>query len=305
MLDPLRNALLWIGGVVAAIIAILSSIGFLATVANLNLLGVDMLLLEHDPLFYLARGALVSTTLLLDAARLVFVLSFVVVLGVAAWPALRSLLGRFARRVFSGRILTMVQRYGWIAAYLGLFAYVYFVSDAYVQRFAGYLSLNGVLSNSTLPPGAGPGILEPFCLGPTPERITELVVAGFILALCCMGARALTVGRSRGSIFMLPFLLLLLTFVYVLPSAYGALLMRQSFTLARVRVDGHERTLVLIHRAGDQFLFWDREQSALVWIPERQLDSLTLSKRLPLRDLNPALAALCQRTSPAAGTGGT
>jgi len=46
----------WLSGSLAGIAAILTVCGYLITISNLNLLGLDLSILEYNPEFYLRKG---------------------------------------------------------------------------------------------------------------------------------------------------------------------------------------------------------------------------------------------------------
>jgi hypothetical protein len=147
LLKPAAAFIAWLSGSLAAIAGILYGFGFLATLSNLHLLGLDELVLSFDPSFYLQRGSRFA----LYVIRLLFEIlldPLVVLVAVAA-------VGLMVRRIWRERraiqkVERAVKRLGEkIAAWPSLL-YALLLLVLLLQMLPTYANLTNLLDISDL-----------------------------------------------------------------------------------------------------------------------------------------------------------
>jgi hypothetical protein len=278
-LRTLGAAVAWLSGSLAGIGAIFYACGYLATLANLHLLGLDLLALHYEPTFYIQRGAgflLVSAMAIGQFWFVVFVTAALVFLG---WRLLRGRSRRLATRqpfrALAGR------RAVWaVAAYLTLLVLLALQLRAHFL-FPEDLAVSGVLY-----PAAGGGAaaspIRDWLLsgkeGLLQERyaifVNQQVVIGVLLLLAWLLHRA---WRWSG-LTIAPFAVVFAISLAWLPLEYGKLALPNKFPQIAIRYEkpaegagGQAAAVYLLNKTDSEFVLWDAAQRKIVWVPSRNV----------------------------------
>lgn len=291
----------WLSGSVAGLAALLYAIGFIATLANLSVLGVDFFLIGYDSVFFIARGANAILYLALALGDFLLLIAPVFVIVPPLVLGVRALHQRLAgHRSHLGERTQERLRQGALAlAYLGLLAYLYFALHRYVGEFSAYASIAGLLFN---PAGAAAGkgalALPALCSADIAQgRLRVLMVVAAGAAVVTLLAIRITRGWRFRGLLLTPFVVILVIFAFLLPATYGALLVQRS--LAPVRITAPSATTPrdydLISKTGSEFVLWDPAEKRVVWMPASAVSIAAIGHKEPLSTLLPGLRTLCQR----------
>jgi hypothetical protein len=208
LLRALGAAIAWLSGSLAAITAIFYAFGYLATLANLDMLGLDLLAFHYDSSFYIARGA--DALLLSGTVIGGFWLALFVVLGLFA--AAGDMPNRIGGWLSAKPLLRLLIHFRMPAKpwlYVLLLAIILWLVAGSWQMlpFPSDLGVSGVLYSDTAD-GAARSVRQWIVAGDT-LRLNELygafVVREGVLATFIIVAWALTRGWRRRAAAMPPF----------------------------------------------------------------------------------------------------
>jgi hypothetical protein len=291
----LGSAVAWLSGSLAGIGAIFYAFGYLITLANLDLLGVDLLVFRYDPTTYIHRGSdflLLSVIIVAKAWGPAFVVAVLGFLG-SQMPRVRKA-RLWATQPFFCRIgehpdLLKAAAY---LAILALFAReLLWAHSAFQEDMAA----SGVLY-----PTAGSGAAE--------SRVREWIVTGkqgqlydhyaaFVAQQAVIGALLLAAwGLTRAwrwrVLLTAPFALGSALALAWLPLEYGKLVLSNKFSQVLVRFEQSTvatsqppATMYLLNRTDTDFVLWAADQRKIVWIPARTVTSAELSASRSLSEI--------------------
>lgn len=272
--------LAWLSGSLAGIGAVLYALGFIATYAADQLLGIGFAFSSRDPVFYMGRGAsLIMRTLIIAVWPL---LLLVVLAAIVRWLHRRT--GLAQRSGIGG------QR--WIAAAaapavsltmmaLALYALCIVVPALDVP---GLLFLDTAELKQAC---ATANALEAAVLA---QKGPELSIWFNKLALCAGGVAGLgfiaRLSLHRDGVVVWLSIAGLAGFLMLtlLPIGYGLLAVRVSVPEIWLAPPQHENAgpVRLLSRSADGILVWIEEKRVVQWVSNRLIDTLTVGPRQPL-----------------------
>lgn len=276
-LEGIKTFVLWIGGALAGITALLYTCGYLVTRSHLAMLGLYGLV-EYGNDYFLQEGAKFVITTAYAVLRPL--LSIVVVLGVAVlvvgvlWSLVeRSPLGAWMRRAGErvGAIARsgVVRRFGFALFLVALLAHAWHFFDDYERP----LTVVNLLYED--PASGSAGDLSALVLaGDTVtlhHRFEGLLWGALLAALLTFAAwRVASPWPSRGWL-VLPFAVTLTLYLVTLPMAYGVLERPVRYSVVRFAGEADAvpagELLFLLDRKGDGFVVWDSASRRVLWVP--------------------------------------
>lgn len=278
VLEGFKAFLLWVGGALAGVTALLYTCGYLVTRAHLSMLGLfgvvefsNDYFLQEGSKFLLSAGYDVLRTLLPLAA--VFGAIAVVVLVIA----------RLLRNTGAGKWLASLRdrlaasrwwRYALFA--LLLFALLSH-ADRYLREYERPLAVANLLYRD---PSAQPAVkagtpaeLEAWILAGDTERLKrafeDLLAGAVIAAVLALAAWRVAAPWRFRAWLVAPFLLALVIYVVTLPMAYGALQRPVRYAVVTFSSDTPVGTgpLFLLAKSAEAFVVWDAAARRVVWVP--------------------------------------
>lgn len=287
----------WLSGSAAGLAALLYALGFLVTLGNLNLLGINFFLIGFEPVFYISRGANFILYLAFELGHFLIVLApLVVIIPVLKWG-----FTAFYHRLSMGSPGTgrLIGRYRPLVGYGLLLGYLYLVLTRYLSRFSAITSVSGLL----LAPAEGfqrfpPDLLLPWCdplLAQAQFRILFLVALGtLVVTLLAFKTTHDWRWHSWRPLLLTPFVVMALIFGLLVPVAYGSLLVGGQLAFVSIRFrEGNTLNAWFVSKAPEEVVVWDNTQESILWIPKESLFDLRLGKAGPLRELSPLLRSRC------------
>jgi hypothetical protein len=299
----------WLSGATVGLAALLSGFGYVAVGANARFLGLDPVLVSYSSVDYLQRGAEAWIYIALSAAATFITLSLILIV-----PPVLSWIARWAGRVLPRResgAASFVRRHAdlWrLALYCVLLAYIYFVFyDRNVEQFQTVLRVSDVLYkvNPTEEDGAQEkdgaqkdGAQKRIVCGQNDDNVVAfnkaVIVGGIAIALLLLATRA-TARMTSFRWLLAPFAVVVVLFLYMLGSLYGALLMERRFSPVELDTGtGPEDGLYLIDETSDRFVLWRPADLTIIAVAEGDVKRLALHRRLDLRKIHPGLVSACQ-----------
>lgn len=312
VLEGFKGFLLWVGGSLAGITAILYACGYLVTRAHLSMLGLYGLV-DYGNDYFLQEGAKFLVTTGYTVVRTLLPLATGAAVLVVGWLLLRSMLGAARRSRWFSAVRERIAPAGlrarlratgaWIAShhalwrrlfYVLLFVALVFHADDYLGAFDRPLSIENVLyAQPTSASGVKPGTaaeIGHWILSDARDGLTrvfeDLLFGAFLAAVLALFAwRTVRPWRQRAWLAA-PFFAALLIYLVMLPMAYGVLerpIRYPVLSLATkedtVQPKGKIFLLALTDRA---FVVWSRDARKVVWFP---VESVTRAEIRTVEDL--------------------
>jgi|GEM_PF-5837399 len=290
----------WLSGSAAGVAALLYALGFLVTLGNLNLLGINFFLIGFEPVFYISRGANFILYLAFELGHFLIILApLVVIIPILNW-VFTGLYHRLLRGTSGvGRLIGRYHHWVGYGLYGLLLCYLYLVLTRYLSKFSAITSVSGLL---LVPVGGvqrfSPDLLHPWCdpfLAQAQFRILFLVALGtLVVTLLAFKATHDWRWHSWRPLLLTPFVVMALIFGLLVPVAYGSLLVGGQFAAVTIHFrDGNTMNAWFVSKAPEEIVVWDNTQESILWIPKESLSDLRLGKAAPLRDLSPLLRSRC------------
>ena len=291
----------WLSGTLIGITGLFYAIGFIATIANLSFLGLDLFLIDYDPFIYLARGANTLIFMSLEIGDLLIVLSPFIVL----YPVFRRGLRKLSQALDSSSSEWRIQLgqrlkpYVPPAAYVLLFAYVYVILHAYITKFRLIFGVTNVLHNPDPIAGAATDSLKYALLCGDADALRGpfivLAIATIVAALVTLLAYRTTAAMRSRQLLMIPFLGVLVMFVFLLPAVYGVMFLQRELAPVTLVMSelGQSKDYYLISRSAQRFMLWDPIRFETVVLQEKSVSVATIGSRESLKGIHPALQHAC------------
>jgi hypothetical protein len=277
ILEGFKAFLVWVGGSLAGITALLYACGYLVTRAHMSMLGLYGLV-EYGNDHFLQEGAKFLLAAGYDVLRVLVV--FVVMAGVVV---LIVLIGRRLLHDTSLAKKLAALLHGWLAnwwrhgLYVVLFLALVWHTDTYINAFERPLSIANLLYSDTsrttsTQPGSAAELAGWIVAGDATRlarQFEDLLFGGVAAAALAFFAwRVVAKWRLRAWL-VAPFVLPLAIYVVTLPMAYGV--MQRPVRYPLVSFAGYESEsegrLFLLSRTGDAFVVWNESARRLVWLP--------------------------------------
>jgi hypothetical protein len=288
----------WLSGATVGLAALLSGFGYVAVGANAKFLGLDPVLLSYSSVDYLQRGAEAWIYIALSAAATFITLSLIFIV-----PPVLSWIARWIGRVLprrESRLASFIRRHGdlWrLALYGALLAYIYFVFyDRNLEQFQTVLGVSDVLYDAS--PVTQDAVRRKIVCGQNDDNVVAfnkaVIVGGIAIALLLLATRA-TQRMTSFRWLLAPFAVVVVLFLYLLASLYGALLMERTFSPVELDAGaGPESGLYLIDETSNRFVLWRPADRTIIAVPQADVQRLVLHSRQGLRAIHPGLASACQ-----------
>jgi hypothetical protein len=292
VLRVLGAGIAWLSGSLAAITAIFYAFGYLATLANLDMLGLDVLAFHYDSTFYIQRGA--DALLLSGTVIGGFWLWLFVALAIAAaagellhghgWrPAANPPAQRLARHLAIAKACSYV---GLLVLMLWLVVWIWALFP-----FPEDLRVSGMLYPDT--GSAAARQIRDWIIAGNEPRLQEhydffVMQQGIITVLLAL-SWGLTYGWRWRTLAVLPFAVIFVISLAWLPLEYGKVALQPKFSPVLVRLGGSPQaaekppgTMYLLNKTDNEFVLWDPRQRQIVWLPSRALASVDISAKQTL-----------------------
>ncbi|MCM8594484.1 hypothetical protein [Accumulibacter sp.] len=279
VLASFKGFLLWVGGSLAGITALLYATGYLVTRAHLSMLGLhglvevssDQFLQEGAKLILAAGYTVLRTTLALGALA-----------GVVVFVAM--LLGRLLDRVAAGRrcvdCATRVASSKGLRHLLfaGLFVALALHADHYLRVAEQPLAAIDLLyvdpASLSVEPGTGNRVAV-WILGGDSQQMDrdfdDLLLGAILAGLLAFGAWRVVAPWPLRPWLVAPFVAALGISLVTLPMAYGVLQRPAHYPLVSLTLDHDEPaargSLFLLSRTPDAFVLWNPEARRVLWLP--------------------------------------
>ena len=284
-LRALGRTIVWISGSLAGISAILYALGYLVTVANLDMLGLDPLAFRYDPTFYIERGAGFLQVSGLYVGQLWLPLLVVLALAV---PAGQMALRHEAKWLTKGPFRTLAHHRDWwkAAGYVALLLLL----GAQLRSHFLYpqdLGVSGML-HATADSGAGGGPIREWILAGDEARLQDrysvFVNQQMVIVVLTLAAWGLARAWRWRALLLAPFAIVLaISFVW-LPLEYGKLALPNKFPQVLVRLERAAESagpapaiMYLLNKTESEFVLWDADRRKIVWVPSRMVMSAEIS----------------------------
>lgn len=281
VVEGFKKFLLWLGGSLAGITAVLYGCGYLVTRAHLSMLGLYGLV-EYGNDHFLQEGAKFLVSVGYDVLRtflpLAALLALLAGLGALAYlGGARALRGsRLAERV--AEVRGRLAAFGWWrqTAFAALFVALIWHSDRYLDAFEQPLGVLNLLYAEPVKPApmvTGTAKLKTWLLSGEVEKLGK-EFDNLLLGLLMAGALAVAAWRVsapwRSRVWLTaPFLAAATIYLITLPMDYGALLRPVRYPV--VTFDGNVQPgtgpFFLFAHTGEGFVVWDSAARRVVWMP--------------------------------------
>ena len=304
-MDLLKGALAfiaWLSGSLAAIAGILYAFGYLATLSNLHLLGLDPLILSFDPQFYLQRGSRFT----LYVVRLIFKilldpLLILVVLAVFGLLIYRIWRERPILRKLEEGLKGLVRK---ISTWNSLF-YALLLLVMLLHMLPTYGNLTNILNISNLlfePAGSGAGAYDEETRAIRDALVqrddggmasgilrTKFLFSLFFFleaALVFYLAWSVASGWRLKILMVSPFAFVLAMFLVSLPMIYGIIVLPNKYSTVRISPtdaqSGITGEFYLLNKTSQAFLLWDERGERILWLPFKAVETARIGRGSPL-----------------------
>lgn len=288
----------WLGGSLAAISAIFYSFGYLITLANLQMLGLDTIVLGFDPDFYVQRGG----RFVLYTVRLVG--------GFALQPATGIVLllaaGLVVMRLWggAGKVLASAEKgYRQLAGFAARNASVTYMILLLIllqhllstyQNVTSPLRISGLLFEAA---GENPGSYSAEAVGLRDallDNAEQTLRLKFLFTILLVAETALflffswRVTRELPArlILVAPFAVIFVMSVIALPMVYGLIALPNRYPIVQLSTsdgaEGRSQTYFLMNSSKDFLVLWDSRNRQVVWHARGEVDRLTIGRECEL-----------------------
>lgn len=278
----------WLSGSLAGIGAILTVFGYLITIANLRLLGLDVLILNYDAQYYLRRGGNfffyvvgLSEKVLLPLLAITLVLSVLCLLLYVFIS--KTFLQKYLRSLGIKAVDIKSKYLSNLRAFIFVFLVILFLFQLSpgLDLFINPLKVSNLLYDVTeMDNTISKNSIEYYILhGETPELkfhfckiLLFVVVAGLLLLV----AWRVTSPWKLRVILVSPFVIIFALYVLFLPMAYGVLILTAEFAPIEISsknqmVSNQSRAFYLLNKTEKEFILWDSTSKKLFWIPTQEV----------------------------------
>jgi len=288
----------WLAGSLGGITAIFYACGYLVTLSNLRMLGVDLFALSYDPAFYMQRGAgffVLSVVSVVSATTNVVVMLIVLI---PLWIVIRTLKARAGRNIVPARWSETLQHNATLLQALA-FALLLLAMFLFVMRL--YTSMQehlGVSDVMTATPeiGGSPAqkrLREWIVESNHPvleEQFSRFVYSQMAAAVIMALAWHVTKDWNWRPLWIFPFALLFGMSAASLPLVYGVLIVPNEFSeIVLVRNRNEEQNtrqvFYLLNKTESEFVVWAARERKVIWVPAQNLSEAMIGRRRSLREI--------------------
>lgn len=298
----------WLSGSLAGITAILYACGYLVGQSVLHLLGTSGIV-QYSNQDYLRRGAGFCFDLLGVLGNLLLPLVAAAVILTAGGAFVFQLCKavsktRYGMKRITKWLINIQHRLPWLgrAAAYGIFLTLFFtLLFNNLELFTAPLSISELFFyNTTTHSNACQKIIVNKNVDELQRCIRNWIVEGrrdkleayFVrLVIVELAAGFLLVGAWRvtmkwhlHSLFVSPFVIILILYITLLPAVYGPLMVR--ITLPTVHIESKIGALAdqpgkifLVAKTEKTFILWDSDAKTLLWVPEQQIKIVRLMRK--------------------------
>jgi len=299
-LKPITAFIAWLSGSLAALAAVFYAFGYLITLANLQMLGLDSLVLGFDPDFYIQRGA----RFVLYVLRLTLEFTLSPITAIVLVVTLGLALGRISARAGIAGIPKWIKTFygrvaGWITRNAAI-VYTVLLLILLQHLFQVYENTTSPFRISELlfrPPDAavaGPGNETGLVVQALIRRDIQALRLKFLFTLILLAetgfflylAWRVTHALKPRILLVAPFALIFAMSVIALPMVYGIIVLPNAYPTVRLaRTGANEVTperYFLMNASNDFLVLWDSRATRLLWVPQGDVKRLEIGRRCPL-----------------------
>jgi len=283
----LGTSIAWLSGSVVGVSAIFYAFGYLITLANLHLLGFDLLAFQYDSTFYIARGAnfLMMSVIQIGQFWLVVFMALALAHLASQLAPVRALIATlWTMRPFRSfaRHRDIWQALG----YLMLLVLLGLQLQAHLSAPQD-LTVSGVLYPQA-ESSAGESPIRKWILdgnvASLHQRYADFLQQQFWIGVLLLAACGLTRGWRGRVLLATPFAAVFAISLVWLPLEYGKLELLNKFPKALIHFEHSAETagqppvtMYLLNKSDSAFVLWDAERRQIVWTPNRTVVSAEIS----------------------------
>ncbi len=286
----------WLSGSVAGIVALLTACGYFITMANLHVLGLDLLFIDYSAEFYIRRGGhffLFAALVLLEKVFLPL-LTIIVPAVSAVFLVFLAVRRRSWFQHLRSRFVGTQKKAGTWTTACKVFVYILLVV-LFVYQLAGRLdlfvtplSISGVLYSEDMTGGSQEERLmkEWIVKGETSKLrmhfsdvLISVILAGALLPVAWWA----TSGFRLRALLIAPFVIMFLVYLLLFPRVYGVLILPCEFAPVVISTKdeipaGRGSPLYLINKGGDDFVLWNAKERKLLWIAKDEVRTVEIGR---------------------------
>ena len=283
----------WLSGSLAGVTAFFYAFGYVITLANLRLLGLDVYLFRYDPSFYLSRGG----SFFLYLASYAVIISLVLLPVAAVFLVAQSWIARRVRpdgpEPARGGLAAFAKHHGGKCRGVGFVAILILLGFLLWLNFTALTNLVSVTNLLYEPMGRNADVVKLFATGATNELDQEFLNAVYGLfgaGTLLYFAWRLTAPYRLRHLMLVPFLSVFILYGLLLPLVYGAVKVSGEFAridITRVHEGGTglPQDLFLLNKTDDEFLLWDPVDRTVVWLPVSDVTGARIGLQAPIMDI--------------------
>ncbi len=292
----------WLSGALAAVAAILYAFGYLVTLANLHALGLDLLVLSFDPLFYLQRGSRFTVYVAVE--------SFAFVLGPLVGMAVVTFVWLVAQRALRHRPLTrklfralkavpgLIRAWRYVIYALLLLILMVHMSATY-QNITSVLEISDLLhasttSSSEIESEERRAIREALVQRKDDDRSPGILGTKFLFSLFFFLEAIMVLylawqltGQWRFRLlFVSPFACIFAMIFITLPMIYGVIVLPNEYSIVHIVTKdgriGAKSDYYLLNKTSEAFVLWDERVQRVLWLPVKVVQEARIGRRRPI-----------------------
>jgi len=287
----------WLSGSVAGITAIFYATGYLVTLANLRLLGLDQFVSTFDPAFYISRGG--SFFYYVGSLFIIVLLLLVplIFLLVGAKGALEALHVRLEKRARYRNLVKRLAvgpsiRRGALVAVLLLVLAAAFAST--FRNVTSLLAVSGILFAGDLSAGNDPDSMIRLLACGSAEakdpRFFDVFKIAALIGLLLYVVLRLARDFERRALVVAPFALSFVVYVSALPFVYGAVKIPTAFSEIALRTGpdtdiGLVTRTYLVNKSENDFIVWAPDEGRVVWVAASTVPAAWFGRRVFLSEI--------------------
>jgi hypothetical protein len=297
----------WIGGSIAGFGAIFYACGYIATQTHLYSLGLESIL-EYSPQYYLIRGANFLIVISSYMMQLFYVFSPLFLIFFTFYFLITH--EKFKKHIpFRNRLDHINARWNWLWKLLVFFSLLFVLffhlatglgKDRSPLNISGLLfSTGGDLTRSKTQETKNPdeayieNVKKWIITGDRngPEGAFSLIIlkvveAGLLLLL----AWRVTLSWRLHVLLVLPFLVMFVIYIALLPMLYGVLLKQTEISeikllTANDRMSFKSDNLFLLHKTEQEFILWNSTKNKVFWLSRDMIQAAAIGQSRPLSEI--------------------
>lgn len=298
LLASIGKLVAWLGGSLAAISAIFYTFGYLITLANLQMLGLDTVVLGFDPDFYVQRGGrfflytvrLAGGFILQPVTGLVLVLA-IGIIGVRLWSRSENVLIP-VQKVY-GHVADFIHRHASVVYMVLLLLLLQHLFSTY-ENATSPLRISGLLfeaagENASTYSEEAVDVRD--ALLNDDERTLQLkflftTILAAETGLFLFLSWRITRNLPARPILIAPFAVVFAMSIVALPMVYGLIAVPNKYPTVKLSTgesaESRSQAYFLLNSSKDFLVLWDSRQRQVIWQARGKVDRLAIGRECHL-----------------------